>query len=70
MWFLCFDTARSVYVVHGKAVPLKIITARLQLIVFAAVASEVVASLVSKYEKAHPHANAWRIVVIFLLGFH
>ena len=39
-----------------------------RLSIFAAVASEVVASLVSRYEKTHPHEK-WRIVVIFLWAF-
>ena len=36
--------------------------------VFVTVASEVVASLVSRYEKVHLHAK-WRIVVIFSIFF-
>ena len=39
-----------------------------RLSVFADVASEVVASLVFKYEKAHPRTK-WKIVVIFLQAY-
>ena len=39
-----------------------------RLSVFAAVASKVVANLMSKYEKAHPRAK-WRTVVIFKIFF-
>ena len=53
---------------HAHEVQNSIIKLIERLSVFAAVACEVVANLVSKYEKAHSHEK-WIIVMIFVYIF-